>query len=80
MLPDPVIQSEVLSYLGQLPVDAQARVASFARDLVQPNAPKKVGVPGKDLLKFAGTIPHEDCVEMLKAIEEDCEQIDHNEW
>jgi hypothetical protein len=78
--PDPAIQSELLSYLGQLPVDAQARVVDFARTLADSENTKKVGVPGKDLLRFAGTIPHEDCLEMLKAIEEGCEQIDPNEW
>ena len=34
MNPDPVIQSELLSYLGQLPADEQARVVDFARTLV----------------------------------------------
>ena len=80
MNPDPAIQSELLTYLGQLPIADQARVVDFARSLADSERPKKVGVPGKDLLRFAGTISHEDCMEMLKAIEEDCEQIDANEW
>lgn len=80
MSPDPAIQSELLSYLGQLPADDQARVVDFARTLAGSPTAKKVGVPGKDLLRFAGTIPHEECMEMLRAIEEDCEQIDPNEW
>ena len=80
MNPDPLIQSELLSYLGQLPADAQARVVDFARTLAKSPKPKKVGTPGKELLRFAGTISHEDAQQMMKAIEEGCEQIDANEW
>ena len=80
MNPDPTLQNELLSYLGQLGSDDQARVVNFARTLSESPQPKKVGIPGKELLRFAGTIPHEDCMEMLKAIEEGCEQIDSNEW
>ena len=76
---DPAIQGELLSYLGQMPADDQARVVDFARTLA--TVPKrKKGVPGKELLRFAGTIPHEDLEEMKRAIEEGCEQIDLNEW
>ena len=34
-----------------------------------------VGVPGKQLLSFAGTIPAADLKEMEKALEESCERI-----
>jgi hypothetical protein len=80
MSPDPVIQSELLSYLGQLPVDDQVRVVNFARNLAEPPRAKKLGVPGKDLLKFAGTISSEDAQQMIQAIEEGCEQIDASKW
>ena len=78
--PDPLIQSELLSYQGQLPTDEQARVVDFARMLAELPKRTKVGTPGKDLLRFAGTISHEDAQQMMKAIEEGCEQIDANEW
>ena len=38
------------------------------------------GTPGKDAVKLAGLIPPEDLEEIRKAIEEDCETIDENEW
>jgi hypothetical protein len=75
-----MIQSELLSYLGQLPADEQARVVDFARTLATSPVSKQVGTPGKNLLRFAGTISHEDARQMIDAIEEGCEQIDANEW
>lgn len=44
------------------------------------NKPK--GTPGKDLLRFAGTISAEDADEMMRAIEEGCERIepDDDAW
>lgn len=77
---DPMIHNELLSYVGQLGSDDQARVLDFARALAESPKPKRIGVPGKELLRFAGTIPHEDLEEMKRAIEEGCEQIDHYEW
>ena len=74
---DPTIQTELLSYVGQLGSADQARVVSFARTLVK--SPVH-GTPGKELLKFAGTISPEDAQDMIEAIEEGCEQIDANEW
>ena len=38
------------------------------------------GIPGKELLKFVGTISREDLEIMKQAIEEDCERIDESEW
>ncbi len=48
MNPDPVIQSELLSYLGQLPAHEQARVVDFARTLAKSPKPKKVGRPARN--------------------------------
>lgn len=44
------------------------------RELRRPSRPK--GTPGKDLLKFFGTIDSEDCRRMEEAIEAGCEQVD----
>ena len=38
------------------------------------------GVPGKQLLSFAGTIPVADLKTMEHAIEDTCEKVDLNEW
>ena len=38
------------------------------------------GIPGNQLLRFAGTIAPEDLKRMHKAIETDCDQVNLNEW
>ena len=38
------------------------------------------GVPGRNLLRFAGTIPAADLNAMSAAIEQGCEQVEINEW
>ena len=75
--PDPTIQNELLSYLGQLGSEDQAKVVNLARTLA--NSPKP-GTPGKEWLRIVGAIPHDDLVEMKRFIEEECERIDANEW
>jgi hypothetical protein len=37
------------------------------------------GIPGRELLRFAGTIPAEDLDEMARVIEEECERTDPDE-
>src|SRR5260221_217829 len=71
--PEPSLQSELLSYLGQLGSNDQARVVDFARSLAKtPNGKQvgaqQVGAPGKNLLPFVGMIPHEELMEMKRAI------------
>ncbi|MEX2316694.1 MAG: hypothetical protein WD669_06055 [Pirellulales bacterium] len=80
MTPELAVQSELLSYLGQLAPSDQARVVEFARTLTgAPKSPIR-GVPGRELLRIVGTIPHDDLERMKKAIEEECERVDANEW
>ena len=38
------------------------------------------GVPGKELLSFAGAIKTDDLEIMTKAIEQGCEKVDSGEW
>jgi hypothetical protein len=38
------------------------------------------GVPGRQLLRFAGSIPANDLQTMTQAIEAGCEGIDRSEW
>jgi hypothetical protein len=80
MNPDPTLQGELLSYLGQLGSDDQARVVDFARTLSGTKPNKSVGTPGKELLRIVGSIPHDDLLKMEQAIEEDCERIFPSEW
>lgn len=44
----------------------------------QPATPQ--GVPGRDLLRFAGTIDVESAREIEEAIEDGCARIDPEEW
>lgn len=70
------IPDTVRECVEHLPGAEQARVLEYAKSLARPRR----GVPGKDLLKFAGTISLEDLEIMRLAIEEGCERVDPDEW
>jgi len=72
---DTSIQNELHSALGQLPIAQQQQVLEFARNLATPQ-----GVPGSDLLQFAGSIDDTELEKMTRAIAEGCEKVDSNEW
>ena len=55
----------------------QRQVLNYARSLAL-TAP--VGTPGKELLRFAGTIEPDDLNLMAAAIQEGCEQVNGDEW
>lgn len=57
------VKKEIINEVGRLGYEQQRRVLDFARALVI-TGPK--GVPGKQLLSFAGTIPADDLKEMEK--------------
>jgi hypothetical protein len=80
MIPEPTLQNDLLNYLGQLGSEDQAKVVDFARTLAGTSKAEEIGIPGKDLLRIVGMIPHDDLMEMKRVIEEDCERIDPNEW
>lgn len=71
------VKKEIINEVGRLGYEQQRRVLDFARALVI-TGPK--GVPGKQLLSFAGAIPAADLKEMEQAIEDSCEKVDLNEW
>jgi hypothetical protein len=70
------IKGEIIEQLDALPYELQRRVLDFARALTL-SAPK--GVPGKQLLHFAGLIQPDDLQVMAQAIEAACERTDLNE-
>lgn len=74
---DSPLAEELLKQFNQLPLESQKKVLEFARAL-NTTAPK--GTPGKDLLKFAGTIDQDSLKAMEEAIEYDCERVDTNGW
>jgi len=70
-----------------LPIDAKHQAEDFVAFLSQKYAPfaqpketRVQGIPGRELLRFAGTIEADDLELMQKAIDEDFGQVDLNEW
>jgi len=70
-------RQRILERLDQLSEREQQRILEFAENL--PSGTPR-GTPGKDLLKFFGTIDSEDCRRMEEAIEEGCERVDPRDW
>lgn len=70
----PTIKTQILKDLERLSPEQQKRAAELVRGLVSPR-PK--GTPGRDLLRFAGTLDHRSAREMMEAIEEGCERPPH---
>ena len=71
-----LVKERLLEQLDALPDEMQYRVLDFVEALIL-TLPK--GVPGVQLLKFAGTIPESDLQLMREAIESGCERVD-DEW
>ena len=71
------ITSKVMEQLETLPENLQRQVLELVQAL---QVFARWGVPGKQLLPFARAIPLDDLELMRQAIENECEQIDLNEW
>lgn len=74
---DTAIKQEIIRELERLPVAMQRRVLNFVQALVL-SRPK--GVPGKQLLNFAGVLGADEAKSMMTAITEGCERENLNEW
>ena len=74
---DTPILDKLIEQLKVMPQDLQWRVLEFARTIA---GTQIQGVPGRQLLRFAGSIPPDDVKLMRQAIEQDCEQVDIDEW
>ncbi len=68
---------KVVEQLKALPYELQRQVLEFTRALA---ISARRGVPGQQLLRFAGAIPLDDLLLMRQTIEQGCEQVDSNEW
>ena len=74
----PAVREQILNDLNRLPPpEKQKRTAELVHGLVSP-LPR--GVPGRDLLRFVGTLDDESSRKMLETIEEGCERTDLDEW
>lgn len=70
------LEQEILSHLHNLALPQQREVLAFVRAL----AATPVGIPGKELLAFAGAIESHDLAALQQAIDADCEQVNLDEW
>jgi hypothetical protein len=71
------LAQQIAEEAAKLPLADQQRVLAFAQAL---SLSHSRGTPGKDLLKFVGSIDKEDLEAMKQAIEEECERIEPDEW
>ena len=72
-----IIKMKVIEQLETLPENLQRQVLVFMQGL---QSVVGQGVLGKQLLKFAGSIPVDDLELMRQAIEDGCDRVDVNEW
>jgi len=70
------LEQEILSQLHTLALPQQREVLTFVRTL----AAAPVGVPGNELLAFAGAVDVHALAALQQAIDEDCEQVNVDEW
>ena len=69
-------KEEVLKRVERMPPERYENVLTQLDAIAE----RPRGVPGRDLLKFAGILSPEAAAEMERAIEEGCEQVDHDGW
>jgi hypothetical protein len=69
--------TKVVERMQLLPSELQHLVLDFVQTL-QVATPQ--GVPGRQLLQFAGAIPTDDLSRMHQAVITACEQVTLNEW
>jgi hypothetical protein len=75
-MPDTQLK-EVIEHYQALPSAVQEQVLALLRDLDR-RPPQ--GVPGRNLLQFAGSIPASDLESMSAAIERGCERVEPDAW
>ncbi len=72
-----MVEKHLWEQLGHLPIEQQRQVLEYARALVKARVH---GVPGRDLLRFVGTINSEDLITIEQTIDEGCEKVNPDEW
>jgi hypothetical protein len=71
------IAQEIAKQVKVLPNDLQRRVLAYVETL---NVSRQRGVPGTELVRFAGAISRSDLNRMSRAIASACEQVNSGEW
>lgn len=69
------LRDEIIEQVDRLAGTQQRQVLDFARKLHS-----TVAVPGRDLLRFAGSFSPADLSEIQKAIQEGCEKVEPDAW
>jgi len=71
------IEKELHEQLERMGPDQKRRILEFARSLARSAV---TGTAGRNITRFAGTIPAEDLDAIEAEIEKGCEQVNPNEW
>lgn len=74
---DSAIIERVVERMEILPSDLQQLVWEFVQTL---HASRQRGLPGRQLLQFAGAMTNDELGRMQQAIVAGCAQVDLNEW
>jgi hypothetical protein len=69
------VKDEILEEVARMDGPRQQKVLDFARRLTAP-----AGTPGRELMRFVGSIDTADLDAMAHAIQEGCEKIEPNGW
>ncbi len=72
---DEYVRSELLRKIDLLSPGLQHQVLDYADSLL-----KEVGAPKKDFLALSGILDPLSAEEMMRAIEEGCENVDWDGW
>jgi hypothetical protein len=71
------IIEKVIDQLKDMPREMQWRVLEFTRAL---NKSTPHGVPGQQLLRFAGVIPQEDVKLIKEVVVQNFARLDNHDW
>ena len=71
------VTQEIVRQVKILPDNLQRQVLAYVETL---KTPRQQGVPGAQLLRFAGVIPSRDLARMSRAIETECERVNSSGW
>ncbi len=71
------LKNRIINELDSLNQEQQKKLLDYVINL---KLSEKKATSGKSLVGFSGVISKEDLAVMEKAIVEDCEQVDLNEW
>ena len=71
------LQQEIAEQVSQLPRSKQEQVLRFVAELT---AKRPIGEKGSNLAAFAGTLDPVSAKQMQEAIDQDCGQIDLDQW